>query len=262
MTKKKLRGFISFMRFIVCFCLIVFFMIRTFGEAYGGISGESDTIPDGGKPALKQSEIQQNGIPQEVVEDTGYWMSTSATDFGEYKIETNVSDPDIIAIAIHGGKIEIGTTELAYALASRNNYSYYSFLGVKQTDNYKLHIDSKEFNDPAALDMVSRSGTTISVHGCTGAEEFTHVGGRDSELANKVKESLTKHGFKVLESPWGLAGMSPDNIVNKNKNSKGLQIELSQGLRTQLLAGDGNLMEKYVLAVSEAINSGSKGVSE
>ena len=262
MIKKTWCGFLGFMRFIVCFCLIAFFITRTFSEAYGGTSEGSGKTQGVGLQGtvLKLSETPQSDISQ-AVKNAGYWLNTGVSDFGDYKIETNVSDPDVIAIAIHGGKIETGTTELAYALASRNNYSYYSYLGVKITDNFHLHIDSKEFDETVALKMVSQSETTISIHGCGGLDEFTYVGGRASELADKVKESLTKHGFTVLEAPAELAGMSPDNIANKNKKGAGVQIELSQGLRTRLLADGGNLMEKYVLAVGEAIDSHSAEVS-
>lgn len=261
MIKKILHGFLSIMRFIVCCCLIVLFLIRTFGEVSGGIYGvlnESGKAADSGlgRPAAKPAETSQNGISQ-TVKDAAYRLNTSVTDFGDHKIESNVSDPDIIAIAIHGGKIETGTTELAYALASRNDYSYYSYLGARITDNFHLHIDSDEFNEPAGLKMVSRSETTISVHGCAGFEEFTYVGGRDAELANKVKESLTKHGFAVLEAPEELAGLSPYNIVNKNKKSAGVQLELSQSLREKLLAADGIIMERYVTAVGEAVSNHS-----
>lgn len=247
MAKKILHNFLSIMRLIVCFCLIVLFLTRTFSEAYGGIYGvlnESD----------KAAETPQNGISR-TSKDEVYRLNTSVTDFGDHKIESNVSDPDIITVAIHGGKIESGTTELAYALASRNDYSYYSYLGARLTDNFHLHIESEKFDEPAALKMVSGSETTISVHGCAGLEGFTYVGGRDFELADKVREALTKHGFTVLEAPAELAGLSPYNIVNKNKKSAGVQLELSQGLRDQLLAADGILMESYVTAIGEAVDS-------
>lgn len=49
----------------------------------------------------------------------------------DYEIEVNETDSNVTVVAIHGGKIEKGTTELAYALASHNNYNYYSFQGLK-----------------------------------------------------------------------------------------------------------------------------------
>ncbi|MPN35617.1 hypothetical protein SDC9_183115 [bioreactor metagenome] len=181
-------------------------------------------------------------------------MKTNVADFGDHKIETNATDSDIIVIAIHGGKIEKGTTELAYAISSRNNYSYYSYLGSRPEDNLDLHVSSDEFQEATALEMVAKSKMTLSIHGCAGQEEFTYIGGLDTELRDRMKESLTTYGFTVLDAPKHLAGISPNNIVNRNINGSGVQIELSQGLRTQFLSGGGDQLESYVQAVSEAIN--------
>ncbi|MBA1337038.1 MAG: hypothetical protein HPY66_3474 [Firmicutes bacterium] len=173
----------------------------------------------------------------------------------DYKIETNVTDSDVIVIAIHGGKIEKGTTELAYALSSHNNYNYYSYMGIKSKGNLELHITSDKFDEPTALEMVSKSKTTLSIHGCSGSEEFTYIGGLDTELGNRIKASLTKYGFTVLDTPKNLAGISPNNIVNKNMNGRGVQLEISKGLRTQFLSGNNDRLKSYVSAISEAISS-------
>lgn len=173
----------------------------------------------------------------------------------DYKIETNLTDSNVLVMAIHGGKIENGTTELAYALSSHNNYNYYSYLGLKSKDNLTLHIASDKFDEPSALEMVSKSNTTLSIHGCSGSEEFTHIGGLDTELGNRIKESLTKYGFTVLEAPQNLAGISPHNIVNKNMNGRGVQIEISKGLRTQFLSSNNDKLKSYVFAISEAVSS-------
>ena len=173
----------------------------------------------------------------------------------DYEIEYDVTDSDVLAIAIHGGKIEKGTTELAYALSSLHNYNYYSFLGVKSAGNLALHITSERFDEPTALQVVSQAKTTLSIHGCAGSEEFTYIGGLDTELGNRIKESLIKYGFTVLETPRHLAGISPNNIVNKNSNGAGVQLEISKGLRTQFLTSDNDILKSYVLAISEAVSS-------
>jgi Phage-related replication protein len=203
--------------------------------------------------SLNLAEISPDDISR-VLKYTGYRMRTNVTDFVDYKIETNAADPDIVVIAIHGGKIEKGTTELAYALSSHNNFSYYSHLGIKSNDNLNLHVSSDEFAEPAALEMVSKSKTTLSIHGCAGSEEFTYIGGLDTELGNKIKESLTRHGFTALDAPRNLAGISPDNIVNKNASRSGVQIELSLGLREQFFI-DNNKLENYIYAISEAFGN-------
>ena len=173
----------------------------------------------------------------------------------DYKIETNATDSNVIVIAIHGGKIEKGTTELAHALSSHNNYNYYSYLGLKSKGNLKLHITSTKFDEPTALEMVSKSKTTLSIHGSSGSKYFTYIGGLDTELGKKIKESLTKYGFTVLDAPNNLAGISPNNIVNKNMNEMGVQLEISAGLRTKFLSSNNDSLKRYVFAISEAVNS-------
>ncbi len=76
--------------------------------------------------------------------------------FGDYQIETTANGSNIAVIAIHGGKIEPGTTELAYALSSYNHYNYYSYRGVKKKGNAALHIASDQFDEPAALELVAK----------------------------------------------------------------------------------------------------------
>lgn len=182
-------------------------------------------------------------------------LSSNTVDNTDYEIKTTVTDSDVIVIAIHGGKIEKGTTELAAALSSHNNFNFYSFIGKKPKDNLTLHITSVKFDEPTALKMVSKSKTTLSIHGCSGLEEFTYIGGLDSELGSKIKESLIKYDFTVLDTPKRLAGKSPKNIVNKNISSKGVQLEISRGLRTQFLSSDNDKLKNYVLAISEAVSS-------
>ncbi len=173
----------------------------------------------------------------------------------DFEIEVKETVSDVTVVAIHGGKIEKGTTELAYALASHNNYNYYSFLGLKRTDNFSLHISSDKFAELYALEMVSESDATLSIHGCEGTEEFTYIGGRDTELANRIKTSLTKHGFTVKkDTPKELAGISPDNIANRNIDERGVQLEISEGLRAKFLSSNKDSLQSYVLAISEAVN--------
>jgi phage replication-related protein YjqB (UPF0714/DUF867 family) len=257
------------MRITVCGGLIVLSISQTsqtfheafgeeaFGETYDNSGKANASDGSRNRLPLNSAETPPNDMSR-AVKDAAYRLNTGVNDFGDHKIETNAALSDILVIAIHGGKIESGTTELAYALASRNRYNYYSYLGVKATENSRLHVVSEEFAEPAALNMVSLSEATLSIHGCGGTEEFTYVGGRDSGLADKVRMSLKKYGFTVLEAPANLAGLSPANIVNKNKKGAGVQLELSWGLRAQLLSADGALMERYVLALSEAVESMEK----
>ncbi|WP_066634426.1 poly-gamma-glutamate hydrolase family protein [Desulfolucanica intricata] len=226
--------------------LLFFFFLLIGYSSY--VKYEGAKLKDENKTLKKQLDIANEKIKEQRN------LLDSQRDV-DYKIEANATDSDVTVVAIHGGKIEKGTTELAYALASHNNYSYYSFLGSKSNDNFSLHIPSDEFGETFALKMVSKSKRTISIHGCNGTEEFTYIGGRDTELANRIKKSLTKYGFIVKDTPKNLAGISTDNIVNRNINGRGVQIEISNGLRTKFLSTNKHSLKRYVLAISEAVNN-------
>ncbi|AEG60300.1 poly-gamma-glutamate hydrolase family protein [Desulforamulus ruminis] len=233
---------------IKIFALLFFLLIGY--SSY--VKYEGAKLEDENKTLKKQLDIANEKIKEQKNELDD--LLDSQKDI-EFQIEVNETDSNITVVAIHGGKIEKGTTELAYALASHNNYNYYSFLGLKSTDNFSLHVPSDKFAETYALEMVSKSKRTLSIHGCGGSEEFTYIGGRDTELANRIKESLTKHGFTVKDTPKDLAGISSDNIVNRNRDERGVQLEISEGLRTKFLSTNKHSLNSYVLAISEAVNN-------
>ncbi|SFG09671.1 Phage-related replication protein YjqB, UPF0714/DUF867 family [Desulfotomaculum arcticum] len=236
---------------ITVFALFFFLLIGY--SSY--VKYEGAKLEDENKTLKKQLDIANEKIKGQKNElDELRSLLDSQKDV-DYEIEVNETDSNVTVVAIHGGKIEKGTTELAYALASHNNYNYYSFLGLKSTDNFALHVPSDKFAETYALEMVSKSKRTLSIHGCTGSKEFTYIGGRDTELANRIKESLTKHGFTVKDTPKDLAGISPDNIVNRDIDERGVQIEISEGLRTKFLSTNKHSLNSYVLAISEAVNN-------
>ncbi|MFO1434843.1 MAG: poly-gamma-glutamate hydrolase family protein [Gammaproteobacteria bacterium] len=69
-------------------------------------------------------------------------------------------------ITPHGGGIERGTTQIARAIAG-DTHHLYLFEGLKPRGNLNaLHITSRRFDEPRCLELVARSETVISVHGC------------------------------------------------------------------------------------------------
>ena len=69
-----------------------------------------------------------------------------------------------VIVAPHGGKIELGTTEITAAMA-QDIFSAYAFTGKKASDNSDLHITSTKFDEPMALALVSRSEYCVAIHG-------------------------------------------------------------------------------------------------
>ena len=174
----------------------------------------------------------------------------------DYVINCVNRNSDTAIIAIHGGDIEKGTSELASTLAALGNYNYYSFLGMKKSRNSMLHITATNFDEPLALNMVKNSRITLSIHGCVGEAKFTYIGGLDTSLCKKIKVSLVKHGFIVFKAPKELMGTNISNIVNKSLVEKGAQLEISRGLRDSFVAEDDDGLKElieYTDALKEAI---------
>lgn len=150
----------------------------------------------------------------------------------DYTIHAEGSDSNVAVIAIHGGGIEPGTTELIKNLAEENSYSYYSFNGIKKKDNQNMHITSTDYDEPQALNIVANSSITLSFHGyAEQKKKHTYIGGLDKELAKKIKIKLKEAGFSVSDAPKKYDGRNRNNIVNKNKQNKGVQLELSTAQR-------------------------------
>ncbi|MFB4162349.1 poly-gamma-glutamate hydrolase family protein [Alteribacillus sp. JSM 102045] len=149
----------------------------------------------------------------------------------DYEINYEQRNSDISILAIHGGGIEPGTSEVAKGLAHQINDSYYLFEGIKPTNNLILHINSKNFDEPIGREIAQNSVSALSIHGYHGDETIIYVGGRNREYKEMIRSSLQKRGFQVEDAPDEIAGTSKNNIVNDNQLKKGAQLELTAGLR-------------------------------
>ncbi|HDR7429956.1 TPA: poly-gamma-glutamate hydrolase family protein [Bacillus toyonensis] len=149
----------------------------------------------------------------------------------DYKTFVNKRNNNIAILAIHGGEIEPGTSELAIKLAEKGGYSSYVFEALKVSGNRDLHITSTNFDDENARNMARKSNITISIHGYRGEEEVVYIGGLDKELKMKFLIQLKKDGFSATEAPADIAGIKYKNIVNDNKKKAGVQLELTTALR-------------------------------
>jgi phage replication-related protein YjqB (UPF0714/DUF867 family) len=160
----------------------------------------------------------------------------------DYKVEIQDRASAWAVLAIHGGNIEPGTTEIARLIAG-GTFSFYSFIGRKtmEGESRALHITSSHFDEPQGLALVTKSEKVISIHGEGSAESFIMVGGRDSEMIEKMKEILKSNGFELREAPDNLNGDSEKNICNRCLSKKGMQLEISRGLRNTLLSNPGQL---------------------
>ena len=134
-------------------------------------------------------------------------------------------------IAPHGGGIEPGTSEIAEAIAG-TEFSFYAFEGIRENHNRELHVTSTNFDEPTCVALVSTALNVVAIHGEDGAEEIVFLGGLDGALLKRLHWSLLSKGFVVKRHPNpNLHGRDPANVCNRNARGRGIQLELSKGLR-------------------------------
>ena len=153
-----------------------------------------------------------------------------------YKIQCVPRENAIAIIAPHAGKIEPGTSEICRAIAGHDR-SYYLFEGCKPTDNSELHITSTRFNEPQGILTANSARVVVTIHGQAGASEFINVGGLDVALGQFLIERLQAEGYTASRhSKVALQGLDPANICNRGSSGRGIQLEISRGLRDKLVA--------------------------
>jgi phage replication-related protein YjqB (UPF0714/DUF867 family) len=151
----------------------------------------------------------------------------------DFRERVAIRHSPLSVIAPHGGGIEPGTSELALAIAGKD-LPFYLFEGIKKTGNKKLHIASTRFDAPDCLDLLELSQTALAVHGCVGGKPVIYLGGRDFDLRARLLEVLSGNGFSARIGKGSLAGIWKNNICNRTASGKGVQLEISTGLRKRL----------------------------
>lgn len=181
----------------------------------------------------------------------------------DYRIIVHHRNPDIAVLAIHGGNIEPGTSEIAAALGERLCASTYLFEGLKPRGNQVLHITSRLFNEPIGVSMAANAQTTLSIHGHYDVHNaLVYIGGRNEPYKNLIQQCLNKAGFQTDHAPQYLSGMKGNNITNTSKTGAGVQLELSTKLRKSFFKGDDftsknrvnpcDLFKRFVTAIEKA----------
>ncbi|MFO7785492.1 MAG: poly-gamma-glutamate hydrolase family protein [Thermodesulfobacteriota bacterium] len=153
----------------------------------------------------------------------------------DYRVRSWKGSSGIAVMAPHGGDIEPGTTEIAEATA-RPRHAFYSFEGLKPDQNLDLHIASTLFDEPEGLRIALEAMTVITIHGCRERDPVVFAGGLDVELRRIVAGGLETAGFMVREDPR-LPGRSLMNLCNRSRMGRGVQLEVSQGLRRTMFPG-------------------------
>ncbi|HKK16449.1 MAG TPA: poly-gamma-glutamate hydrolase family protein [Gammaproteobacteria bacterium] len=156
------------------------------------------------------------------------------TEGRDYRIRLLHGKSVFSIMAPHGGRIERGTSQLAESIAGEE-HTFYAFEGIKDKNNHHLHITSDYFDEPNALQLVKKVQTVITVHGARGKQHAIYTGGLNQELEKHILQALSAAGFTAMHDPSPTRqGRGVTNICNRGRDGKGVQLELTQGLRKQL----------------------------
>jgi phage replication-related protein YjqB (UPF0714/DUF867 family) len=152
----------------------------------------------------------------------------------DYAIALHHRQTRVAVLAPHGGLIETGTTAIAQAIAA-DELSFYSFCGLKPGNNQDLHITSTRFDEPRCHALIATAHTVLTVHGEKSTGDVVFLGGLDEALGAHLQQALNASGFHVAphHNPR-MQGRHPHNICNLGRSGRGVQLELSRGLRSSL----------------------------
>lgn len=178
------------------------------------------------------------GLPEPTVTGEGrvdHYASFASLQSGErdgadYRRVIQHRPSRVAVVAIHGGQIEAGTSQVAMALAGKD-HSLYCFEGIKTLGNKRLHICSTRFDDPDCIRILQDASTIVSVHGCRDETERCWVGGLDDPLAERIVAALLERGFDAARDTTDHAGIDPENVCNRGSSGRGIQLEIARGLR-------------------------------
>lgn len=178
----------------------------------------------------------------------------------DYTVALRHRQSRLAVLAPHGGLIETATTAIAEAIAA-GELSYYSFSGIKPGNNQDLHITSTLFDEPRCHALIATAQTVLTVHGERSTADVVFLGGLDEALGRQLHSALHRCGFHVAphHNPK-LQGRHPRNLCNLGRSGRGVQLELSRGLRSSLFVdhnSTGPLVATPRLALfAQAVRSG------
>lgn len=138
----------------------------------------------------------------------------------------------VAVIAPHGGAIERGTSRIADAIAGED-FNLYLFEGLPPRGSFDaLHLTSHRFDEPECLALIAGCDLVLAVHGCEAEPDpGVLLGGLDVDLKRRCTEALQLAGIATLSEGHRYPAQRPDNICNRGRRGRGVQVECSGLLR-------------------------------
>jgi phage replication-related protein YjqB (UPF0714/DUF867 family) len=167
--------------------------------------------------------------------------------------------PKTTIVALHGGGIEFGTTELCLAVAGYHpatlavtpgtgvTYDYWMLEGLRADNNAQLHVTSTHCDDGVALSLCAGVLNVLSLHGfdasLAGLPEDAQtvlVGGRNDDLKQHLLREFEAVNVDAVDAVdhEKLNGDEATNIANRTLLGMGGHLELTGPLRSAMFDDD------------------------
>ncbi|MDX2559664.1 poly-gamma-glutamate hydrolase family protein [Streptomyces sp. TX20-6-3] len=203
-----------------------------------------------------------------LVEGTSYSRRYRRHQQFDLKMGEKYDFPRTAVLALHGGGIEIGTSELCLGIAGYSPgdsagapvlptvHDYFMFEGLLSSGNRALHVTSKNCDDHVALSTAASHLNVLSLHGCqfdqlklptsafpsTGNRAVAVVGGLNPEFRTALVTEIRNAGFQAVDAfdsrySATLADFNGSHVTNPCNLTmlrKGAQLELTTELRESL----------------------------
>lgn len=150
----------------------------------------------------------------------------------DYEIHVRrLRDCPVAIIAPHAGGIEDGTSEVARAIAA-DDLNLYLLEGLRPSRNYHaLHLTSHRFDEPECLALIAECHYVVAIHGCEGDDSRVLLGGLDLDLKHGLARAIAAAAFAAETDGHRFPAVHPDNVVNRGRRARGVQLEITHPLR-------------------------------
>jgi phage replication-related protein YjqB (UPF0714/DUF867 family) len=138
---------------------------------------------------------------------------------------------EIAIIAPHGGSIEHRTSDIATAIAG-DDFNLYLFEGLDEQGSFDtLHLTSHRFDEPRCIELITHCSVVVAVHGFSSKQQEVMLGGLDEMLKRRIAQHMALVGVDIKADGHAYPGLHKKNICNRGGRGRGIQLELSDGLR-------------------------------
>ena len=181
-------------------------------------------------------------------------LSAVYSDGKDFRIfSRTVEGSRFLIMAPHGGKIEIGTSELA-TLTAGDDHSLYYFEGLMAKSNRNLHITSHNFFEKTLDDLLGKHEYAIGFHSRQDYDDpkTIYLGGLNRKIVNALNLILSEAEFLATTTGHKFPATRQKNTCNRCVSGIGLQLELPKTLREELVK-DKERQNSFVTCIRELL---------